>query len=302
MGSFYSYNYNIRLICKSEEDKPFSTSGESVKELLSDTGLFSKEPVCICADPFLFVREGKLHLFYEFQRRHYGKGEIHMTSTSDLTHWTPDTKVLEEPFHLSFPNVFEDGGNTFMLPETGGDGSIRLYTSSDLVHWSPYRTIVKDGRPWADSDIVKHDGHYYLFTSIYSRKSIEMHILVSDSLDGEFIEHPMSPITADPARARNAGSIFRHDGRLYRPVQDCSKGYGKDMSIMEICELTPVNYCEKVAALKILDRTDGFYRYGGHQFNPVSFKGLDLVATDAKVRNYNLVELGRRLVKHAKGK
>ena len=35
--------------------------------------------------------------------------------------------VLEENFHLSFPFVFEDSGNLYMIPETAENQQIRLY-------------------------------------------------------------------------------------------------------------------------------------------------------------------------------
>ena len=303
-----------------ERDEFFSTGGRCVYRLMADTGLFKRDPVCILADPFLFKKnveksdeensekkgvessekstgkseaEGEeLFLFYEYQCKRYGRGELRMRKTRDLVHWSEEWTVLREDFHLSFPNVFEDNGEYYMIPETGADGSIRLYKATDesLANFRPYRTIIRDGRKWADSDIVKKDGKYYLFTSIYSRKAPEARLFVAGSLDGEFKEHPCSPYSTSPANARNAGRIFEHEGKLFRPVQDNTKGYGKQLSIMEITALSPDSYNETLHREHILDAEDKFYKRGGHQFCPITFAGRTIIATDGKQRNYNIRE------------
>lgn len=292
MGLLYFSNFNIKLIEKENKKDFFSTKGKSILTLMSDTGLLSKDPVCILADPFLFEKNGVLYLFYEYQCRRHGRGELRMIKTTDLEHWSNEHTVLKENFHLSFPNVFEDNGSVYMIPETGNDGSIRIYKATDdsLENWAPYRTIIKDGKMWADSDILKKDGKYYLFSSIHSRKAPEAHLFIADSLDGEFVEHPCSPYTNDISIARNAGRIFMYEGKLFRPVQDNTKGYGKQMSIMEITQLCPEHYSEKLHSEHILDKSDKFYKRGGHQFCPIEFKGRTIIATDAKQRNYNIRE------------
>ncbi len=292
MGFLYFSSFSIRIAAKTEQDEFFSTSGEEILRIMPDTRLFAKDPVCVCADPFLFEHKGELFLFYEYQKKRYGKGELHMRKTSDLKNWTPDKAVLKEDFHLSFPNVFEDNGSVYMLPETGADGSIRLYKAKDdtLEHWEPAQTIIRDGRMWSDSDIVKKDGHCYLYSSIHSRKHPEPHIFIADSPEGVFHEPPYSPLECDASKARNAGRFFNYEGKMYRPAQDCSKGYGKQISILEVNELNECGYKEEMSRRHILDRSGGFYKRGGHQFCPIFYKGKWIIATDAKLRNYNLRE------------
>lgn len=290
MALFYFYNFNIRILEKGADDSFFSTTGKVVKDFMSDAGFWSKCPVSILADPFLVVKDDTLFLFYECLCGYRGKGDLRMRKTSDLEHWSEEKTVLSEDFHLSFPNVFEYQGEYYMLPETGADGSIRLYKADDgtLEKWSYVRDLIKDGRMWADSTLLVKDGTCYLFSSIHSTQKPEAHLFVADSLNGEFIEHPASPYDTSLASARNAGRIFEYQGKLYRPVQDCSKGYGKQMSIMAIDEICREHYREHLFCEHILDKRDGFYLRGGHQFCPVIFKGRSLIATDAKQRNYNI--------------
>ena len=304
MGFGYFNSFSIRILEKAPDGDFFSSRGRTLAEFKAQTGLRGKNPVCILADPFLLRRDGEWLLFYESQTGRYGKGELHMRRSPDAVRWSEGKAVLCEDFHLSFPNVFEDGGRTYMIPETGADGSIRLYEATDgtLEHWTLLRKIVDDGRPWADSDIVFKDGKYYLFTCVHSRNAPEARLFVADSLVGEFREHPCSPFSTDPACARNAGRLFEHDGRLWRPVQDCSHGYGKQISIMEVTALTPFEYSERLSHEHILDTSDPFYKRGGHQFCPVEVLGRVPVATDAKVRNYNFRENLAGVARHLFGK
>ena len=94
------------------------------------TGLWKPKPRRFQADPFLFVKDNELYLFYELQ--HWDDpGCIAMIKTKDLKVWSKPQMVLKEPFHLSFPFVFEDQGVIYMIPESQEDDSIRLYCAND---------------------------------------------------------------------------------------------------------------------------------------------------------------------------
>ena len=64
------------------------------------------------------------------------------------------------------------------------------------------------------------------------------------SLTGDWKLHPDNPVSADVRTARGAGSIFRWGGRLLRPCQDGSRGYGCALNFQEIAELTRTRYRE----------------------------------------------------------
>lgn len=296
--NLYVLNFNIRILEKSDNDLFFSTEGRSVLDILSDTSLFNANAPSLLADPFLFVKGGELFLFYEHQDKWVGgKGRICMRKTSDLKIWTDEVDVLIEPFHLSFPWVFEHDGKVYMLPETGHNHSIRLYEAEDdtLVHWGLVKKLMEDDLPWSDSTIFKKDGVYYLFTSHDVASKQEQHLFLADNLFGPYREHPSSPIYIGRDGGRNAGSIIEYNGELYRPVQVCVNSYGEQTSIMKIDILTPAEYRETLYKKNIVDSSSKAYRYGGHQFNAVRFNGNWIVATDNRSKNYNLIELFRKL-------
>jgi hypothetical protein len=46
----------------------------------------------------------------------------------------------------------------------------------------------------------------------------------------------------DRSCARPAGNFARTNGQLWRPVQDCSNGYGAALGLAEVTELSPTSY------------------------------------------------------------
>ena len=264
--------------------------GRSVLRLRTGKGVFDLNPTVIEADPFLFVKDGKLYLFYE-SKRLKDKGVIKMISTEDLMTWTSPVTVLEEPFHLSFPWVFEEDGIVYMIPETGAINTIRLYAASShdlncfylvktLVS-APLNTDMKMG--YGDSCICNQNDKYYLFTQLQFSDGINtLELYVSDSLSGEYTKHPCSPIQHNQKLGRNAGSIIDIDGKKWRFSQDCTVRYGDNVHVSEIVSLTPDNYEEKLIKENIIPQDIPFYKEGGHQYNLVEFKGKYIVATDAK--------------------
>lgn len=122
-------------------------------------------PTIIVADPFLFVKNEKLYLFYE-SKGFFSPGVIMMTSTVDLKNWSKPVVVLKESFHLSYPWVFEEEGKIYMIPETGSDKSIRLYeaVNDDLTEFRLVKKLLEQPK-----NMVCRIG--YGDTSIYKKKA-----------------------------------------------------------------------------------------------------------------------------------
>lgn len=295
---FYINNFSIRVF-----EVPALTSlftmenGRTVLNIKSETGLFNPNASVIMADPFLFVKNNTLYIFYEHLTRWFGTGRICMRSTKDLKTWTEEKDVLIEPFHLSFPYVFEDNGKVYMLPETGGDKSISLYEAVDdtLIHWRLVKKLMESEESWYDSVIHKHRGMYYLFTGHDDNVEQIQHLFVSENLFGPYKKHSASPIAKGNDCGRNAGSIIEYKGEMYRPVQVCVNSYGEQTSIMHIDKLTPTDYQESLYMNTIINTRMKPYKRGGHQWSHVEFMGRRIVATDYRVKNYNLIEFARRV-------
>lgn len=262
----------------------------------------NKNPVIIQADPFVFLYNDTLFLFYEEQQ--LGKcGIIKMIQSKDLQHWSKPVIVLKEPFHLSFPFVFSLNNEVYMLPESGADDSIRLYKSltSDLTKWTFVRTLICSERKndviynYADSSIISKDGWYYLFTSVFRNNIYYQELYYSDSIDGEWRKHPCSPIHVGNKYGRNAGCVFTNEGEFFRPTQDCRNSYGENVSILRIKNLTPISYSEEVYKENILPLNK--YKNGGHQYNHIKMNNFYIVATDYRGKTINLLHTVKIFIK-----
>jgi beta-xylosidase len=290
----YHLQFNIRLniaengIFNLEESIP-------IMDLVSSRSFFKLNPVTYNADPFLFVNDETLYMFYEEQVKLTGKGVIKMICTKDLNKWLEPTTVLDEKHHLSYPNVFRYEDNIYMLPETGDDFSVKLYKpSKDLLKWTYHKTLLS-GEKYVDSSIILKDGLYYLFTTIYENGDYRLMLYMSKQIDGEYKIHPCSPIANGKNNGRCGGSIFENEGLLYRPTQICEKYYGEGLKINKITTLSEENYQEEVVHERIIPNNDKFFTNGGHHYNYCFFKGKHITATDALSLNYNFWEIIRRL-------
>lgn len=276
-----------------------STRKKTIKSIDAGRWYTIGDPSWVVADPFLFVHKGRLFCFYEDLHFYHYLGVIKMTSTTDLVHWTKPVMITHEPdCHFSYPFVFEDNGEVYMMPETGGQHNIRLYKADndDLTSFSLYKVIMQRTDipkdivyDFADSCIYKKDNIYYLLTSTMNTQSYFLHLYTSKQLEGPYEIHPCTPVVSNSKFGRCAGSILEHDGHLYRFAQDCSEAYGKQVHLLEIDEITPTQYMEHVVKENILP-SNAFYKEGGHQVNFALFNGQVIIATDAKCNRTFVLE------------
>lgn len=273
-----------------------------ILQIKNDKSSFFSEPTIIDADPFLFVRNDTLFLFYE-QKKLRCPGSIMMTCTRDLRNWSAPREVLREAFHLSYPWVFERERRVYMIPESCADRSIRLYeaANAELTEFRLIKKLLEGDADsgadvsFSDSSIVERDGAFYLFTTVQKQGVNNLLLFRSDNPFGPYRAHPRSPICVSKRYGRNAGSLIEHDGSLYRLAQDCEMRYGDNVHVLKIKELSTNSYAEEVVRENLFNRSERFYRQGGHQLNVVAFLGKTVVATDAK--EYHTFFLNRAMHK-----
>jgi hypothetical protein len=204
------------------------------------------------ADPFLVFRNGVWHLFFEVLNLATGHGEIALARSADARRWTYERVVLREPFHLSYPYVFADGPEIYMVPETLAAGAVRLYRAVSFPwEWVCVGELVRGD--FADASVVHWEGRWWLFacSTPYRHDTLRLFFTESlaESLAGSWREHPRSPLVeGDAGRARPGGRMVAMDGRLLRFAQDCAPRYGQGVRAFEILELTPTEYREREAA------------------------------------------------------
>ncbi len=193
------------------------------------------------ADPFLFEKEGRWYLFYELLGAHPRRGCIAWAETEDGGRtWQHKGRALVEPFHMSFPYIFEWDGEVYMVPETHHIEEIRLYKADPFPSaWTPVAVLARG--VFVDPALLRHDGRWWLFASTLDSRNL--HLFLSEQLKEGWEEHPQSPVVRnDVHRARPAGRVFEHDGTLWRMAMDCAPRYGFATRLMEISTLTPTAF------------------------------------------------------------
>lgn len=207
----------------------------------------SDVPALFIADPFMTRVAGRWHMFFEVLNGTTWRGQIGYATSEDGVRWGYDGIVLAEPFHLSYPYVFEWMGEHYMIPETGQAGGVRLYCARQFPRdWSFVTTLIR-GDALVDASICRLDDRWWLFVqdSPLPRHDT-LRLYSAASLTGPWKEHPSSPIVRGDARAaRPAGRVLVDGGRVLRFGQDCREVYGAAVRAYEISVLTADAYAER---------------------------------------------------------
>lgn len=204
------------------------------------------------ADPFCWSRDGRSFVFFEELPFAQRRGHITaLALTADGRPTGEPFRVLTEPYHLSYPFLFERDGELYMVPEKRAANRVDLYRCVQFPgHWEFVSTLV-DGMALADPTLFEHEGRWWLFCAAASGRMRVNESLVAfyadDPLSDRWVAHQGNPLVRDFSRGRPAGRVFRHDsGSLLRPSQDCVRRYGYGLNLSEILVLSPTRYQERL--------------------------------------------------------
>ena len=201
------------------------------------------------ADPFPVTWQGRTFVYFEDLDHRVGKGTISAIEFDARGPVGAVIPVLEESWHLSYPFLIEDGGELWMIPESSANRDVALYRCVAFPdRWERHATLL-DGLELGDATVTRHQGLYYLFGAIRDGAggySDTLAIYYAERLTGPWVPHAANPVLIDRAEARPAGNMVVRDGRLWRPVQDCSQGYGAALALAEVTELSPTMFRQQV--------------------------------------------------------
>ncbi len=197
------------------------------------------------ADPFWINVDGVDYIFFEYFNLGTKQGDIGVARlTGDRIEYLGT--ALDEPFHLSYPQVFRFEDEYFMIPETGAAGNLRLYRADVFpTKWSLVAKLM-DGK-FYDPTLFQSGGKWWLFAST-DLKTGRLDLFEAQSPFGPWQPHPSNPIiSSDLHFSRPGGRVVRDGDKLFRVTQDDAPHYGMSLSIFEITELTPSKYAERRA-------------------------------------------------------
>jgi hypothetical protein len=200
------------------------------------------------ADPFILPRDNHYYIFIEEKLYETGLGRIACLTLDRTGGLLSNQTVLEQPYHLSYPFIFEYQGQTYMLPETGKNHTLGLYR---CVHFPDQWIFVKNLMTdiyAVDATLLEYNGKWWLFANVKEQggSSLDaLHLFWADSpLSEKWTAHQSNPIVANIHTARPAGRILASDGKLIRPSQDSSRRYGYALNFNQITRLSETEYDE----------------------------------------------------------
>ncbi|BAV63730.1 glucosamine inositolphosphorylceramide transferase family protein [Sphingobium cloacae] len=189
------------------------------------------------ADPFGLWKDGLLHIFveaYDYRTRH---GAIELLILDENLALVERGPVLREPWHLSYPFIFEADGETWMLPEAHKSGRLTLYRATRFPwRWQPEERFLFPEAA-IDATPVRTDRGWWIFYTPPAPKpwrTSALKLARADDLLGPWEPCGDAPVLLDKGGARMGGTPIRRGETLLLPTQDCRRTYGGAISIREM--------------------------------------------------------------------
>jgi hypothetical protein len=200
------------------------------------------------ADPFPIQVKGRNYIFFEELPAGAAKAHISVIEVDRQGHATDPVKVLERPYHLSYPFLIEEGGQLYMIPETAGNQTVEIYRCVEFpAQWQLERVLL-NGVACADATLHREGGKWWMFANAArpgADINDELHLFSADDLLGDWQPHRRNPVKSDVRSARPAGRLFRNGKGLYRPGQIGAPLYGSGIAINRVTALNQDEYLEE---------------------------------------------------------
>jgi hypothetical protein len=202
------------------------------------------------ADPHILYRDGSYFIFIEEYIYSTKRGRISVIRMDEKGNYQSPEVVLERPYHLAYPFIFEWQGELYMLPETVENHTLEVYRCLEFPgRWELCQTLMQ-GVEAVDATLHFDGKKWWLFSNMVEFPGASSHdelfLFSADSpLSTEWKPHPKNPVCSDVRRARPAGRIFELNGSIYRPSQDCSHRYGYGIHVNKILRLDDEEFKEE---------------------------------------------------------
>ena len=108
--------------------------------------LASAPPGRSYADPFLMRQNDRTWLFFEDQARPRDAGVISCVQIAADGPVGQPVVVVQSAGHLSYPYVFSEGDNAYMIPESSAENAVRLYRATNFPYeWEMVKELYPVG-------------------------------------------------------------------------------------------------------------------------------------------------------------
>ena len=197
------------------------------------------------AHPFMVVAGSRYYLFFTAKDAKTDKGGIGLAESRNGLDWKFRRTVVQEPFVLSHPYVFQWRNEYYMIPEAHTETSVRLYRATKFPDKWEFEADLLKGDTFISPTVVRFKDMWWMFVARSGNATLRL--FYAAELKGQWTEHPLSPIVPkDLNTARPGGRPFVIDGALYRLGQDCYPTYGNQVHAFQITQISPTTYAEKM--------------------------------------------------------
>lgn len=236
---------------------------------------------CI-ADPFLYEANGEHYLFVEFFKKKENKACItYYRFIDDKPVY--QGKIIDQPYHMSYPCVFSCQGEHYMIPETSANQSMDLYKAVHFPNQWEKVACLSSGTRYVDTTVLKQEDGFKLVTY---RKDGGSWYLDAFALDMEAKKlKPLSSKKYNTNIGRPAGSFIVGDD-LVRPAQNCARKYGESIILYQVDQFEDGHFEEheksriEVSKLPMDVKADRIHTYNQdskYECVDVYFEKLDLL-------------------------
>lgn len=201
------------------------------------------------ADPFVVSKEERIYIFVEELLYKTKKGRISVLELDKIGNLLKNRPILEKPYHLSYPFVFEWNDAYYMIPETAKNNTIELYKCTHFPDMWEFKMFLMQNLSASDTTLFYYEKKWWLFSAVNEYYNFpgyfELFLFYSaDLFTSKWTPHPLNPIVTGVSAARPAGKIFVHDDKIYRPSQYNIGSYGRAINLNQIVVMTETDYKE----------------------------------------------------------
>ncbi len=204
------------------------------------------------ADPFVWTKKGRHVCFLEDYDYTKQIAWISAVEIFEDGHYEILGEVIREPFHLSFPYLFEYEDELYMIPESSAANSIRLYKCIDFPMQWEFQKELRSGIKAADTMLFAHEGKWWMLTNQTTEnnadQAAQLFVYHNDSpLKSEgWQPHPLNPVVFSSDGGRNGGILLQKDKLPVRVGQRQRFNiYGAAFCLNQITQLTETHYKEE---------------------------------------------------------
>lgn len=216
------------------------------------------------ADPFVISTAKDTYIFFESYNYKKGKGSICVALKSEK--FKKHHETLCEPFHLSYPFVFQDNGTVYCLPEANESNRLTLYHFNEKELILEKDSVLMENIRAIDPTLYFKDGKWNLFLGLQKYSNIKLFRYLSNDLRGPYETYYNNPIKTDCQNARMAGAFFTDGETLIRPGQESIRYYGTAVRLNEVQVLSDDYYSES-QIIRIEPFNECHFKHGLHTLN-----------------------------------